>query len=129
MTPRSAGSAVSSNASSLPEVVGDAGLLVDPSDVEVAEEGARLGRLYADAFPEAYKEDFTSRIGVADIRHMDALEADESTGLNMYQEPGAPTGDVRRLGVLGDDFVDGLLAGSALRTGETARRRKPPGTI
>ena len=59
------------------------------------EAAARLAGLYGRAFPEAYKEDFTSRVGVADIRHMDALETDESTGLNMYQEPGAPAGERR----------------------------------
>lgn len=59
------------------------------------EAAARLAGLYGRAFPEAYKEDFTSRIGVADIRHMDALESDDSTGLNMYQEPGAPANERR----------------------------------
>ena len=41
------------------------------------EAAARLSGLYGRAFPEAYKEDFTSRVGVADIRHMDALETDD----------------------------------------------------
>ena len=41
------------------------------------EAAARLSGLYGRAFPEAYKEDFTSRVGVADIRHMDALESDD----------------------------------------------------
>jgi glutamate dehydrogenase len=59
------------------------------------EAAARLSGLYGRAFPEAYKEDFTSRVGVADIRHMDALENDDSTGLNMYQEPGAPANERR----------------------------------
>lgn len=59
------------------------------------EAAARLAGLYGRAFPEAYKEDFTPRIGVADIRHMDSLETDDATGLNMYQEPGAPAGERR----------------------------------
>jgi glutamate dehydrogenase len=59
------------------------------------ETAGRLSGLYGRAFPEAYKEDFTPRIGVADIRHMDALESDDDTGLNMYQEPGAPSNERR----------------------------------
>lgn len=59
------------------------------------EAAARLVGLYGRAFPEAYKEDFTSRVGVSDIRHMDALETDDATGLNMYQEPGAPANERR----------------------------------
>ena len=59
------------------------------------EVAGRLSGLYGRAFPEAYKEDFTSRVGVVDIRHMDALEDDDATGLNMYQEPGAPAHERR----------------------------------
>ncbi|HEV7172740.1 NAD-glutamate dehydrogenase [Pedococcus sp.] len=59
------------------------------------EAAARLSGLYARAFPEAYKEDFSPRVGVADVRHMDALESDDATGLNMYQEPGAPMNERR----------------------------------
>jgi glutamate dehydrogenase len=70
--------------------------LGEAARVEHGEEAAgRLSGLYARAFPEAYKEDFTPRIGVADIRHMDALESEEDTGLNMYQEPGAPQNERR----------------------------------
>ncbi len=59
------------------------------------EVAARLTGLYGKAFPEAYKEDFTPRVGVADIRHMEALDTEETTGLNMYQEPGAPSHERR----------------------------------
>ncbi|MDF2146374.1 NAD-glutamate dehydrogenase [Knoellia sp. p5-6-4] len=59
------------------------------------EAAARLTGLYGRAFPEAYKEDFTPRVGVADIRHMEALDTEEATGLNMYQEPGAPSHERR----------------------------------
>ena len=56
------------------------------------EAAAPAHRLYGKAFPEAYKEDFTPRVGVADIRHMEvARHRATSTGLNMYQEPGAPS--------------------------------------
>jgi glutamate dehydrogenase len=70
--------------------------LGEAARVEHGEEAAgRLSGLYARAFPEAFKEDFTPRVAIADIRHMDALESDEDTGLNMYQEPGAPQNERR----------------------------------
>jgi glutamate dehydrogenase len=59
------------------------------------EAAGRLSGLYGRAFPEAYKEDFTPRVGIADIKHMDELDTDEATGLNMYQEPAAPPGERR----------------------------------
>ena len=59
------------------------------------EAAARLAGLYGKAFPEAYKEDFTPRVGVADIRHMEALGTEEATELNMYQEPAAPQNERR----------------------------------
>ena len=59
------------------------------------EVAGRLSGLYGRAFPEAYKEDFGPRVGVSDIRHMDALESEGDTGLNMYQEPGAPANERR----------------------------------
>jgi glutamate dehydrogenase len=43
------------------------------------EAAARLTGLYGRAFPEAYKEDFTPRVGVADLRHMEALDTEEAT--------------------------------------------------
>ncbi|WP_270886695.1 NAD-glutamate dehydrogenase [Pedococcus sp. 5OH_020] len=70
--------------------------LTEAARVEHGEEAAaRLSGLYGRAFPEAYKEDFTPRVGVVDIRHMDALDAEGSTGLNLYQEPGAPSTERR----------------------------------
>ncbi|MDU0312626.1 NAD-glutamate dehydrogenase [Phycicoccus sp. M110.8] len=59
------------------------------------EAAARLAGLYGRAFPEAYKEDFSPRVGVADIRQMEGLADDDATGLNMYQEPGAPANERR----------------------------------
>ncbi len=53
------------------------------------ESAARLIGLYARGFPEAYKEDFSPRVGVADLRHVEALSEQEDTELNMYQEPGS----------------------------------------
>ncbi len=59
------------------------------------EEAARLVKSYAEAFPEAYKEDFTARTGVIDVRHLDALDEEGSVALNLY-EPYAATGGERR---------------------------------
>ena len=70
--------------------------LSEAARIEHGEEAAaRLTGLYGRAFPEAYKEDFTPRVGVADIRHMEVLDTEEATGLNMYQEPGAPSHERR----------------------------------
>ncbi|MCE1178880.1 MAG: NAD-glutamate dehydrogenase [Micrococcales bacterium] len=64
--------------------------LTDATRTEHGEEqAARLNGQYGQAFPAAYKEDFTPRTGVADLAHLDALESDESTGLNLYHEPGS----------------------------------------
>ena len=37
------------------------------------ETGSRLARTYGDAFPEAYKEDFTPRVAAADVRRMEEV--------------------------------------------------------
>lgn len=50
---------------------------------------ARVMSLYARAFPEAYKEDFSARQGVADLRRIEALADDDDTKLTLYREPGA----------------------------------------
>ncbi|MEZ5117118.1 MAG: NAD-glutamate dehydrogenase [Candidatus Nanopelagicales bacterium] len=47
-------------------------------------ESARLMLRYADGFPEAYKEDFPARTGVADVLRLDAMGPDD-TALNLYQ--------------------------------------------
>jgi len=59
------------------------------------EVGARLIKLYGKAFPESYKEDFSPRIAVADLRYVEALTSDDAIGLNLYQEPGQPSGERR----------------------------------
>lgn len=56
---------------------------------------ARVMSLYARAFPEAYKEDFTPRQGVADLRRIEALESDDHTLLTLYREPGADPSERR----------------------------------
>jgi glutamate dehydrogenase len=71
----------------------------DLSDVARSEHGeeagARLVGLYGKAFPEAYKENFSPRIGVVDIRQFEALDSDDAIRLNLYHEPGTPSAERR----------------------------------
>jgi glutamate dehydrogenase len=53
------------------------------------ERAGRLVGLYGRAFPEAYKEDFTPRVAVSDLRHIEALDGPNALRLNLYEEPGA----------------------------------------
>ncbi len=59
------------------------------------EESARLVKVYADAFPEAYKEDFPARTGVSDVRQLETLAADGAVALNLYEPPAAVAGERR----------------------------------
>src|ERR1035437_6864947 len=59
------------------------------------EAGARLIGLYGRAFPEAYKEDFSPRVGVVDLRQFELLENNDGTRLNLYHEPDRPSGERR----------------------------------
>ena len=59
------------------------------------EAGARLVGLYGKAFPEAYKEDFSPRVGSADLRQFELLDSDAATRLNLYHEPGSPAAERR----------------------------------
>ncbi|RNI23209.1 NAD-glutamate dehydrogenase [Flexivirga caeni] len=56
---------------------------------------ARVMSLYSRAFPEAYKEDFTPRQAIADLRRIEALESDDHTLLTLYREPGADSRERR----------------------------------
>jgi glutamate dehydrogenase len=71
----------------------------DLSEVALSEHGeeeaARLGGLYGNAFPEAYKEDFSARVAMADLRHIEALEGEEAIRLNLYHEPGTSSAERR----------------------------------
>ena len=58
------------------------------------EEASRLLKIYGEAFPEAYKEDFPARTAVADLKQLDAL-ADQSSALNLYLPLGAQPGERR----------------------------------
>ncbi|MBI4939947.1 MAG: NAD-glutamate dehydrogenase [Actinobacteria bacterium] len=83
--------------------------LADALRVEAGEEeAARLLRTWARGFPEAYKEDFPARVGVADLRRIEALPApddvpaapagaaaDATLGMNLYEPVGAPAGERR----------------------------------
>ncbi|HZY00302.1 MAG TPA: NAD-glutamate dehydrogenase [Dermatophilaceae bacterium] len=70
--------------------------LSEVARLEYGEEaGARLIGLYGKAFPEAYKEDFSPRVGVVDLRQFELLENDASTRLNLYHEPGSPSAERR----------------------------------
>ena len=70
--------------------------LSEVARLEYGEEaGARLVGLYGKAFPEAYKEDFSPRVGVVDLRQFELLENDDSTRLNLYHEPGSPSAERR----------------------------------
>jgi glutamate dehydrogenase len=62
------------------------------------EAGSRLGRLYADSFPEAYKEDFPARTGSVDLGRLEAIEVDEGGNgidLSLYQQLAAGKGEAR----------------------------------
>ncbi|MBI1377058.1 MAG: NAD-glutamate dehydrogenase [Frankiales bacterium] len=59
------------------------------------EEAARLLKFYAEAFPEAYKEDFPARTGVIDVRHLEELRNDGDLGLNLYEPHAAGQGERR----------------------------------
>ncbi len=59
------------------------------------EEASRLLKAYDDAFPEAYKEDFPARTGVADIRQLEGLAADGDVALNLYEPFDGAAGERR----------------------------------
>jgi len=70
--------------------------LSEVARVEYGDEaGARLIGLYGKAFPEAYKEDFSPRVGVVDLRQFELLDNKDSTRLNLYHEPGSPSAERR----------------------------------
>ncbi len=58
------------------------------------ETGSRLARTYGDAFPEAYKEDFTPRVAAADVRRMEEVGT-EPIGLSLYSPVDASEGEAR----------------------------------
>ncbi len=71
----------------------------DLADVALSEHGeegaARLVGLYGKAFPEAYKEDFSARVAMVDLRHIEALDGEDALRLNLYHEPGTSSAERR----------------------------------
>ncbi len=59
------------------------------------EQAARLLRRYGEAFPEAYKEDFSPRTCVSDLRRLEQLPTDGSLELNLYSPVGGAPGERR----------------------------------
>ncbi|GMA38997.1 hypothetical protein GCM10025883_10420 [Mobilicoccus caccae] len=67
--------------------------LADSARGEYGEEqGSRLVSKYRHGFPEGYKADFTPRIAVADLRHLEELTEEGQFRLNLYQPTSAPQG-------------------------------------
>jgi glutamate dehydrogenase len=55
----------------------------------------RLGRSWAEAFPEGYKADFTPSEAVADVLQVEALGGDKQMALDLYEPIGASVGERR----------------------------------
>ncbi|MHB9861319.1 NAD-glutamate dehydrogenase [Streptomyces sp. YIM S03343] len=53
------------------------------------ERAAELARRYGNAFPEGYKADHSPRAAVADLVHLEALSAENSFALSLYEPVGA----------------------------------------
>ncbi len=49
------------------------------------EDGALYARRYADAFPEAYKEDYPPRVGAVDLGRLEGIDGDQGMSLSFYQ--------------------------------------------
>ncbi len=58
------------------------------------ERAAALGKVYGQAFPEAYKEDFPARIAVADLVQLEELSG-EDIRMSFYEPVGAGAGERR----------------------------------
>ena len=67
-------------------------------DLHGEEEGARLAHIYADAFPEAYKEEFTAATAAADVRRLEDIDPELALALSLY-EPVDSGPDERRFKV------------------------------
>ena len=107
-----------------------------PSSAEYGEEaGARLARRYLDSFPEAYKEDFSPRVGASDLGRFEAIELDDDgTGidLSLYEDLDAGRGEARlkvyrvgRAALALADPADALLDGGRGRRRASLRARRP----
>ena len=52
------------------------------------EQGSRLVRMYAECFPEAYKEDYLPQTGAVDLGRLEEIEGDEGLALSLYEDVG-----------------------------------------
>src|SRR6266540_118858 len=68
------------------------GLLLEQHGEEV---GNRLTNRYAEAFPAAYREDFSARSAVYDIQRMEGLAEAGGLGMSLYQPLEAQPGQLR----------------------------------
>ena len=59
------------------------------------EAGALLGRRYVDAFPEAYKEDFSARTAAVDLGRVEAIAGDVGIDQSLYADLDAADGEAR----------------------------------
>ncbi|WP_312855878.1 NAD-glutamate dehydrogenase [Nocardioides stalactiti] len=59
------------------------------------EVGAILGRRYVDAFPEAYKEDFSARSAAVDLGRIEAIQGESGIDQALYSELDAAEGEAR----------------------------------
>jgi glutamate dehydrogenase len=59
------------------------------------ERGSALFQAYGEAFPAGYREDFSARIAVRDIEHMEHLDADHELRMSLYAPPESPPGRLR----------------------------------
>jgi glutamate dehydrogenase len=59
------------------------------------EVGTQLARRYADAFPEAYKEDFTARAAAADLKRIEEVDGGDELALSLYEPLDRPAGERR----------------------------------
>jgi glutamate dehydrogenase len=70
--------------------------LADTLRIEMGdEEAARLLRVYGEAFPQAYQEDHTADVAVADLLRLDALQPDNAHAVSLYA-PANVASDQRR---------------------------------
>ena len=65
------------------------------TDLLGEEEAARVSRAYADAFPEAYKEDFPARTAAADLRRIEEIPTQVGVSLSLYEPVGSTTEERR----------------------------------
>ncbi|HET7357312.1 MAG TPA: NAD-glutamate dehydrogenase [Nocardioidaceae bacterium] len=58
-------------------------------------DASRLARVYAESFPEAYKEDYPPRTAALDLQRLESIEGDEGLGLSFAQPEDARPNEAR----------------------------------